>query len=49
MSTLVRVNYHLSAKQHAALKRIGKRSGLTVAELIRTAVAEWLKREKVNA
>ena len=41
-----RVNYHLTEKQIAALKKYAEESGLSVAELIRRAVDLWLKKER---
>ena len=35
---MIRVNYHLTDRQLAKLKRLSKKSGLSVAELIRRAV-----------
>jgi hypothetical protein len=40
-----RVNFHLTVQQQAALKKLSKATGLTVAELIRRAVDAHLKRE----
>ena len=40
-----RVNYHLSEQQIAKLKAESKRTGLTVAEIIRRAIDAYLKKE----
>jgi hypothetical protein len=40
-----RINFHLTKEQIAQLRRLSKRTGLTVAELIRRAVDEFLKQE----
>jgi predicted DNA binding CopG/RHH family protein len=39
-----RVNFHLSDQQIGALRERAEQTGLTVAELIRRAVDEFLKR-----
>lgn len=41
---MVRVNYHLTTHQLAALRARSTKTGLTVAELIRRAVDAYLKR-----
>ena len=46
---VIRVNYHLSKYQHGQLKDMSNRTGLAVAELIRRAVDEMLKKDKKNA
>lgn len=42
---MIRVNYHLTEKQAAALKALSEKTGLTVAELIRRAVDAMLEKE----
>ena len=43
---MLRVNYHLTEKQIIALKKLAKKSGLSVAELIRRAIdAFFLKQQ----
>mgnify|MGYP000972074422 CR=1 FL=1 len=45
-----RVNYHLTEKQIEALRRAAEETGLSVAELIRRAIDEWLKQtDMVNS
>ena len=41
-----RVNYHLTEKQIKKLKAHGEKTGLTVAEIIRRAVDEYLERKE---
>jgi len=41
-----RVNYHLTEKQIESLQRVSRETGLSVAELIRRAIDEWLKQVK---
>ena len=41
-----RVNYHLTEMQIKQLKELSMRTGLTVAELIRRAIDEYVKRQK---
>jgi hypothetical protein len=41
-----RVNYHLTEQQLQALRTLAQKTGLTVAELIRRAVDEFLKRKE---
>jgi Ribbon-helix-helix domain len=41
---MIRVNYHLTLPQLAALRTASRKTGLTVAELIRRAVDAYLKR-----
>jgi predicted DNA-binding protein len=41
-----RVNYHLTETQIKQLKAISKKTGLTVAELIRRAIDEFLKKDR---
>ena len=41
-----RVNFHLTERQLTALRDLAKRTGITVAELIRRAVDALLKKEK---
>jgi len=43
-----RVNYHLTEKQIDALRGCSIDTGLTVAELIRRAIDEWLGRWKIK-
>lgn len=40
---MIRVNYHLTDSQLAALRKRSSKTGLTVAELIRRAVDAYLK------
>ena len=40
---MVRVTYHLTEKQQAALRKLAEKTGLSVAELIRRAVDALLK------
>lgn len=42
---MIRVNYHLTARQIEELRRLSKETGLTVAELIRRAVDAYVKGE----
>ncbi len=39
-----RVNYHLTDSQIKALQKESEKSGLSVAELIRRAVDDWIER-----
>jgi hypothetical protein len=39
-----RVNYHLTEQQLQALRQLAEKTGLTVAELIRRAVDDFLKK-----
>lgn len=41
---MTRVTYHLSPRQLERLRVESERSGLSVAELIRRAVDEWIER-----
>jgi len=41
-----RVNYHLTELHIKKLKELSKQTGLTVAELIRRAIDEYLKERK---
>jgi len=41
-----RVNYHLTEMQIESLRRFSKKTGLSVAELIRRAIDEYLKKRK---
>lgn len=41
-----RVNFHLTDKQIAALRKLSKKTGLTVSELVRRAVDAYLKEGK---
>jgi len=45
-SCMKRVNYHLTETQIKQLKAISKKTGLTVAELIRRAIDEFLKKDR---
>ena len=45
-SSMIRVNYHLTKGQVAALKALSRSTGLTVAELIRRAVDQYVKSRK---
>jgi predicted DNA-binding protein len=42
-----RVNYHLTEEQIGRLQSLSGKTGLTVAEIIRRAVDEYLDRRKV--
>jgi predicted DNA-binding protein len=42
-----RVNYHLTEEQINRLQSLSGKTGLTVAEIIRRAVDEYLDRRKV--
>ena len=44
--TMKRVNYHLTTSQIEKLREISKDTGLSVAELIRRAVDEYLGKKK---
>jgi len=39
-----RTNIHLTEQQLQRLRKVAKKTGLTVAELVRRAVDEYLKR-----
>jgi len=41
---MIRVNYHLTESQIKKLKELSKQTGLKVAELIRRAIDEFLKK-----
>lgn len=41
-----RVNFHLTHAQIKALRKRAKKTGLTVAELIRRAIDEFLDKKK---
>ena len=41
-----RVNFHLTDRQRFALQKLSRATGLSVAELIRRAVDQYLKRLK---
>lgn len=45
-SYMIRSTFHLTKKQIAALKTESKRTGLSVAELIRRAIDTYLKEQK---
>jgi len=40
-----RVNYHLTEKEIKQLKSLSKKAGLSIAEIIRRAVDEYLEKE----
>jgi len=40
---MIRVNYHLTKGQVTSLKMLSRTTGLTVAELIRRAVDQYVK------
>jgi hypothetical protein len=40
---MIRVNFHLTERQLAALRRLSRSTGLTIAELIRRAVDASLR------
>jgi len=39
---------YLDPAERAALERLSKKTGAPIAELVRRAVAEWLKRKQQN-
>ena len=39
-----RVNYHLTELQIEKLKKLSKQTGLSIAELIRRAIDEYIKK-----
>ena len=41
-----RINFYLTEKQIAALQKLAKASGLSVAELVRRAIDEFLVKGK---
>lgn len=41
-----RVNYHLTDIQIKQLRELAERTGLSVAELIRRAIDEYVKKQK---
>lgn len=41
-----RVNYHLTILQIKQLKKLSNKTGLSVAELIRRAIDDFLKKQK---
>lgn len=41
-----RVNYHLTAPQIKKLKELSKKTGLSLAELIRRAIDKFLEKQK---
>jgi hypothetical protein len=43
-----RTNIYLSKDQLEALRRVGERRGLPVAQLVREALDEWLERQGVR-
>jgi len=43
---MTRYNVHLPAQQLAALRKLAEERGISVAELIRRAIEEFLRREK---
>jgi len=43
MCTMKRVTYHLTEPQIKALRKLAKKTGLSVAELIRRAIDRFLK------
>jgi hypothetical protein len=45
--TMKRVNYHLTEEQIGRLQFLSGKTGLSVAEIIRRAVDEYLDRRKV--
>ena len=45
--TMKRVNYHLTGEEIARLQSLSGKTGLTVAEIIRRAVDEYLDGRKV--
>lgn len=45
---MIRVTYHLTELQLKQLKKISKKKGLPLAELIRRAVDVFLEKEKLR-
>jgi len=43
LHTMIRTNHHLTQKQITALRKLAKRLGVSVSELIRQAVDAFLK------
>ena len=43
-----RVNFHLTKNQIKALRQLSDGTGLSVAELIRRAIDEWLRHTERN-
>jgi len=41
-----RVDFHLTVSQIKKLKKLSKKTGLTVAELIRRAIDKFLEKQK---
>jgi hypothetical protein len=41
-----RTNFHITDQQLAALRGLAEKTGLTVAELVRRAIDDYLKREE---
>jgi predicted DNA-binding protein len=41
-----RVNYHVTTKQFESLQQLSEKTGLSVAELIRRAIDNYLKKEQ---
>ncbi len=46
IQTMKRVNYHLTEEQIKRLQSLGEKTGLSVAEIIRRAVDEYLDRKE---
>ena len=46
--TMKRTNFHLTDLQIKRLRNVAKQTGLSVAELIRRAVDEWLEEYERN-
>jgi predicted DNA binding CopG/RHH family protein len=41
-----RVNYYLPERQMESLKKESSRMGLSISEIIRRAIDEWLERQR---
>lgn len=44
-----RTNHYIPPQQLKALKRISKETGVSVSELIRAAIADWLASREAEA
>lgn len=47
--TMKRTNHYIPPQQLKALKRISKETGVSVSELIRSAIADWLASREAEA
>ena len=43
---MVRTNFHMPPKYLVALRKLSRRTGLTVADLVRRAVESYLQKER---